>query len=82
MLIVDSGTLESVRASGEPQIIDGTGVSFDNNVWTLVYMNRFIKFTTTAYARMKILKIPIELDGEGLLFYHPVKGVIFHDWRD
>ena len=82
MLIVDSGTLESVRSTGEPKMIDGTQISFDESVWTLVNQGRYIKFTTGAYARMKVLKAPIELGEEGLLFYHPDKGVVFHNWSD
>jgi hypothetical protein len=61
---------------------DGVQVSFKDDVWTLVNRGRFINFTTGAYARMKVLNAPIELGGEGLLFYHPDKGVIFHNWSD
>jgi len=82
MLIVDSGTLESVRTTGESETIDGTQVSFGNDIWTLVNKDRYIKFTTGAYARMKCINIPIELGEEGLLFYHPDRGVIFHNWSD
>lgn len=80
MLIVNEQVLETTRVTDEHIKLEELDVSFSNGVWVMIAPPRFLKLSISGYARIKHSNIPIDLGEAGLLYFHPLHGLILQNW--